>query len=526
MANKLDAFLTELRTIDGMRNAILCGITVSKKDKSAEFSLVTDKTYTVKEEGEARDICEKYLPEDFSARLKIVKRVPDAEMLKKRIFSYIQNTYPAAGAFLDENNIEVEMLESGAHFYVDIASGEQSLFSSGKILDEVSRYLMSGYCGTFYGNVRIVEKVAPDTSLLDEMPEDREESIPLEIRRFRIENYKKIDGADTYEQLTKAVYMADMHNVDDVFTICGNVQYIEEIKYTKHNEKTGEDAEKTRFSITVNDGTLGVRMTYFPKKATVDKIREIKVGDKIMITGSNEEYNGSKSFKAAKINWGEPPADFVPEARKGKPVPKFYHTVFPEEYVDFTQTGLFDDFSKPADLKNNVFVCFDLETTGLNNNPAMGRMDRIIELGAVKIVNGEIAEKFSSFVACPQRLSKEIIELTGIEDADLVGAPDVEKVLADFYKFTDGAILVGHNVNFDYRFVSYYGEQCGYMFDKKMYDTLTLAQDVLRGKLANYKLNTVADYYGFTFNHHRAFDDACVTAKVFIELVKAKGKLS
>jgi DNA polymerase-3 subunit alpha (Gram-positive type) len=63
------------------------------------------------------------------------------------------------------------------------------------------------------------------------------------------------------------------------------------------------------------------------------------------------------------------------------------------------------------------------------------------------------------------------------------------------------------------------------MFDQKAFDTLTLAQEVLRGQLANYKLNTVADYYGLTFNHHRAFDDACVTAKVFIELVKAKGRL-
>ena len=193
--------------------------------------------------------------------------------------------------------------------------------------------------------------------------------------------------------------------------------------------------------------------------------------------------------------------------------------------MDYTQTGLFDSLDKPDDLKNNVFVCFDLETTGLNNNPAMGKMDKIIELGAVKIIDGEIKEKFSSFIACPDRLSKEIIDLTGIHDSDLIGAPEVEKVLADFYKFTDGAILVGHNVTFDYRFVKYYGEQCGYMFDKKQYDTLTLAQEVLRGQLANYKLNTVADYYGFTFNHHRAFDDACVTAKVFMELIKAKGRL-
>ena len=152
-------------------------------------------------------------------------------------------------------------------------------------------------------------------------------------------------------------------------------------------------------------------------------------------------------------------------------------------------------------------------------------MDKIIELGAVKMVNGNIVEKFSSFVACPDKLSEEIIKLTGIVDADLVGAPEIEKVLADFYKFTDGAYLVGHNVNFDYRFVHYYGEKNGYMFDKKLFDTMTLAQEILRGKLPNYKLNSLADYYGFTFNHHRAYDDACVTANVFIELVKANGRL-
>jgi DNA polymerase-3 subunit alpha (Gram-positive type) len=78
---------------------------------------------------------------------------------------------------------------------------------------------------------------------------------------------------------------------------------------------------------------------------------------------------------------------------------------------------------------------------------------------------------------------------------------------------------------FDYRFVQYYGEQNRYMFDKKLLDTLTLAQELLRGELTNYKLNTVADYYHLTFNHHRAFDDACVTAKIFTELIKKRGSL-
>ncbi len=523
MANKVESFLEEIRTIDGLKNAILCGITVEKRDSSAEFFLVTDRTYSEAESRQAQSICARYLPEGVSAKLKIVKRVPDEKILKEKIYEYIKRSFPAASAFLEEDNIEVEMLQSGAHFSVEIASGEQTLFSSGKILDEVSRYLSSGYCGSFYGNVRVVEKTI-DESVLDELPDfAEEEDTPQEIRRFPICEFDRIDGAD--ELPKTAVYMADCQGVDGTYALCGKVTYIEEIKYTKHNEKTGEDVEKTRFSVAFTDDTATIRTTYFPKKATVEKVREIKTGDCIVMIGANEEYKGSISFKASKINLGMPPDGFTPQARKGKPVPLQYHSVFPEPYVDYTQAGLFDSLDKPDALKNNTFVVFDLETTGLNNNPAMGKMDKIIEIGAVKIVNGEMTEKFSSFVACPERLSAEIVSLTGIHDEDLIGAPPVEKVLADFYKFTDGAILVGHNVTFDYRFVHYYGEQNGYIFEKKQYDTLHLAQEVLRGLLANYKLNTVADYYGFSFNDHRAFDDACVTAKVFMELVKAKGNL-
>ena len=72
---------------------------------------------------------------------------------------------------------------------------------------------------------------------------------------------------------------------------------IEEIKYTRHNEKTGEDVEKTRFSLALTDGTGNVRTTYFPKKATVEKIRELKQGDGIVIIGSNELERGVATVK-------------------------------------------------------------------------------------------------------------------------------------------------------------------------------------------------------------------------------------
>ena len=519
---KLTEYLQRLREISGLQNAIVYGITLHKKTRVAQFSIVTDKTYVDAEVERARSITQEYLPSGWQAEMKLIKRVPDAEAVKQRIFDYVSVKFPAVSAFLSKDYIEVEMLESGAHFTVDIASGEQAFFSAGKILDDVSGYLQSYYCGTFYGNVRLVEKEPIGDDLLEELPETEDAPI-VEIRRFPILEFNKIDGVDEIPKT--AVYIADHHLLESAFAVCGKITYIEEKQYVKHSEKTNEDVQKSRFVITLSDGTGSMRITYFPKKATIEKIRDLRAGDSICVSGENEVFNGSLSFKASKINLGQQPQDFTPVAKQGKPVPKFYHTVFPEEYVDYTQTDLFASFDKPEQLTDNIFVVFDLETTGLNNSPAMGKMDRIIEIGAVKIIGGEMKERFSTFVACPERLSGEIIRLTGITDEDLVGAPKIEDAIADFYKFADGAILVGHNVNFDARFVQYYGEENGYFFGHRLLDTLTLAQELLRGQLHNYKLNSVADYYGFTFNHHRAFDDACVTAKVFIEFMKQRKTL-
>ena len=390
-------------------------------------------------------------------------------------------------------------------------------------MDEVSAYLSARYCGTFYGNVKVVEK-EKNRMVFEEKPVVKEDVFVSEIRTFPIEDYKKIDGADVIP--TEAVYIADMELMDSEFAVCGEITFFEEKKYVKHNEKTNEDVEKTRYSVTISDGTGMLRCTYFPKKATEEKVKTLAVGDKIVIVGSNEVFNGHPSFKAGKINLGHAPEGFAPKAKASKPVPKMYHTVFPEPYVEYKQAGFFDVVEKPASMNGKTIVVFDLETTGLVSQPSMGKMDKIIEVGAVKLIDGEIREKFATFVACNERLSPKIIELTGIHDEDLVGAPTVDKVIADFFKFVDGAILVGHNVNFDYGFIRYYGKENGYVFSNPSLDTVALAQEQLAEVgLVNYKLNTIADYYGFDFNHHRAFEDAATTAKVFVELIKKRGGL-
>lgn len=166
-------------------------------------------------------------------------------------------------------------------------------------------------------------------------------------------------------------------------------------------------------------------------------------------------------------------------------------------------------------VKSTTYVAVDLETSGL------GYDDHIIEVGAVKIADGEITEKFHTFVACPVKLPPEVVLLTGIKDEDLYGAPPVEKALKELHLFCEGCIIVAHNLPFDYSFMKKYGDEFGIFFDNPQIDTLVMARARLKNAdIANYKLYTLANYFNIEFRHHRALDDAETTAKIFLDLAK------
>ena len=101
----------------------------------------------------------------------------------------------------------------------------------------------------------------------------------------------------------------------------------------------------------------------------------------------------------------------------------------------------------------------------------------------------------------------------------LAGKPGIEEVMPDFYKFTRGSVLVGHNIaGFDMKFLQKSAVECGYWFENDILDTLTFARENLTG-VPNYKLNTVADYLGVTLeSHHRATDDAICSGDIMIEI--------
>lgn len=504
-------FIEEIRKSAGFPRAILSGITVEKATSVVTFRLVTDMTYAQSDVTYAERVCGKYTPDGLRGEVSVTKLVADEQAIRKRILSSLSAHSPVAASFIRPGDVEVVKDGVNARFCLDLSREEKDLLHTSELVDLIARDLEKSFCGVYTGAIREVVKGEEDFDIdfTPETEDDAEEVLPP--RLFPVTDYEAIDGG---EKPTKAVCIADCKEEAEDLTICGEIMNMTE-------KQTGKG--KPFFTFLLSDGTGRMRVTYFSKQSSVDKIRLLHVGDKIVCGGANETFNGSLSYHAKRINRGGMPAGYVVEERPMKPVPHKYRTVFPEELEDYRQADLFTKEVLPEDIKKNTFVVFDLETTGLNNTGTGGTMDSIIEVGAVKIKGGKICEKFSTFVAYDKKLPLNIVELTGIDDEMLVGAPSISRVVPDFYKFCDGCLLVGHNVMFDYRFMEYYANQERYSFTQKRYDTLTLGQELLR--LPNYKLNTLADYYGFSFNHHRAYEDAFTTAKIFIELIKQRKTL-
>ncbi|MCX7813568.1 MAG: PolC-type DNA polymerase III [Pseudothermotoga sp.] len=168
-----------------------------------------------------------------------------------------------------------------------------------------------------------------------------------------------------------------------------------------------------------------------------------------------------------------------------------------------------------VDIKTNSYIVVDLETTGLHP-----MFNEIIEIGAIKIENGEISDEFHTLVRPKEKLDSFTVQFTSITDEMLQDQPPLEEVLPKFLKFCEGSVLVAHNANFDYRFLRYHAKRiCGVEWNLPVIDTLALAKRLV--KLSSYNLEKLVSHFKIgSFKHHRALDDAKVTARVFLELLK------
>ena len=184
-----------------------------------------------------------------------------------------------------------------------------------------------------------------------------------------------------------------------------------------------------------------------------------------------------------------------------------------EAYLVDDLKGMVTD-SQNQDLDAD-YVVFDLETTGFSPET-----NRIIEIGAVKVQNGKIVDKFSTFVNPQVPIPFRIEQLTSINDSMVIDAPVIVDILPEFMKFCEGCVMVAHNADFDMSFIKKNCQRLDIPCKPTIVDTVALAR-VLLPNLNRFKLDTVAKALGVSLeNHHRAVDDAGCTAEIFVKFIE------
>lgn len=160
----------------------------------------------------------------------------------------------------------------------------------------------------------------------------------------------------------------------------------------------------------------------------------------------------------------------------------------------------------------NSYVCIDLETTGLSP-----KHDKIIEIGAVKVIDGKVTDTVSMFVNPGRKLEERVSELTHITEADLDGAKTINEVINEVVSFTEDLPLLGHRIIFDFSFLKQAAVNSGIKFDKKGIDTLKISR-VCFPEIPSKRLTDMCAHYGISLDAHRALNDALATVELYKRL--------
>ncbi len=156
------------------------------------------------------------------------------------------------------------------------------------------------------------------------------------------------------------------------------------------------------------------------------------------------------------------------------------------------------------------YVVVDIETTGINPTS-----NYITEIGAVKIIDGQVKKQYSQLINPKVSISPQITQITGIDNAMVENAPSFEEVIPEFLTFVEDLPLIGHNILFDFSFLKYHCQQCGYAFEHTGIDTLEIAKLCLPA-LKSRSLTYLIEHFEIEREKaHRAYHDALATYELF-----------
>ena len=519
-------------------------------DKSADFCVLEILyrdgillTKQIKEQVESHilSLC----PQSFKYEIKFIKNFISEERINDDFKVFMEKTFPSISYSI--NSVK---LESGTfNVSLSIDTNSYSHAKNKNFEDVYQKYFKSRY-----EDYNFTCDFSSDTVYVEDEVEKLKASYKEEV--VDTSSLRVIEFFDTVHLVGDEIegtasYIKDKTMPEESVVVCGTIKSVKEIIIKRKPKKKTEDetdeesSEQTQdvqekeqtasedviqedeqikyqrkmYKWTLEDFTGSMSCVFFSNKDNQAKVEKLDVGSVVVLRGKLEEdnYSGGVSLKVHDIAYCSIP-EGLEEYIVYKQEKPFYEFVEPEPIITYAQDDLMSFAlvqETPKYLKDKTFVCFDFETTGLHFEQG----DKIIEIGAIKIVDGKITEKFMSYVDPEKPIPAESSAISGIVDADVQEAPKDYQILQDFYKFTRGATIIGYNnINFDNVFLIGQGKMCGYNFDNETEDVYRFAQKYVHG-VKNYKLGTIAAKLGVTLdNAHRAVYDALATAEVFIKL--------
>lgn len=468
------------------------------------------------EKNEIKNAVSEILNIEGKIECKFNKSYLDKKILVNKISKFIKENYDSISDYINEEHFEYSKDAISVELCLLCNRTIYDYINENDVLSKIEKFLLKNFCGDFVIKAKITGNEFDENMLakraINELSNVKTQA---RVQRYRVGEPVEVFGS---EIMPLPEYIRNIKGEKSSVILAGYVSNLEEKEFLpKRNKEKGIDEKRKLYKFILTDKTGKVNCIHFCTKISQKHFKLIEDGAFILCKGdlAKSNFDGALNYSIRAISLSrELDEDEVVSGEDNKIESTDYKFVKPEPYIRTFQDNLFEKVIEYPDwIKNEKWVVFDCETTGLEpqNND-------ITEIGAVKIENGVITQKFQHLCKPFEPIPDKISKITGITNSMVEAMPSSYEILEDFLKFADGCTLVGYNVNFDYQFISNVAKRKDKVINFQTRDCLNDAR-LKVAYLPNYKLGTLVAHLGITLdNAHRALYDATATAEAFLAL--------
>lgn len=464
---------------------------------------------TPKQKQKILDFLSESLKLNSKITLKFKKSYLDKDLISKNIYEILKAFYSSLASLISSKDIEIEIRQNLVYVKLCISEKYLNSFNKDEIKQNLKKEALKNFCADFEFEFAQGKELDEEAILKDKYDEIIKKLSDCKVvPRYKVTDVINVIGGEIEPQ---PEFLAQITNSKDSVILAGKIENFTK----KHYNKTikNEKVEKTYFTFLLNEGIKKINCLYFCPKSNLKKMEKFSDGNEVLMLADIKKETKHLTAFVRKLGFCKVPENKI--CNNPLEINEF-KVVTPEKLTSHIQDSLFESKDNKKiyneNINKNTFVVYDVETTGFDPETC-----ELIEIGAVKIVNGIYTEKFQTLIKPKEKISTFITDITGITNEMVANAPLAESAVKDFYLFSKGAILAGYNVNFDMKFVEKVAGEIGLKFENEVQDVLIFARQNVHA--SNYKLKTVVNMLGIKLvDAHRAYNDAFATAEVLLKL--------